>query len=61
MALESRTPGPTAFYFIFYLSIFFKNFIYLFMRDIQREAEGEVGFMQGAERGTRSGDHWITP
>ena len=40
---------------------FFKDFIYLFMRE-QREieagtqAEGEAGSMQGAQRGTRSRD-----
>ena len=43
---------------------FFKDFIYLFMRDTQREAEtqveGEAGSMQGARCGTRSWDG-ITP
>ena len=35
---------------------FFKDFIYLFMRDTQREAEteGEAGSPQGARCGTRS-------
>ena len=35
---------------------FFKDFIYLFMRDTQKEAEtqaeGEAGSLQGARRGT---------
>ena len=35
---------------------FFKDFVYLFKRDTQREAEtqaeGEAGFMQGARCGT---------
>ena len=39
-------------------SPFKKMFIYLFMRDPEREAEtpaeGEAGSMQGAQRGTRS-------
>ena len=38
--------------------IFFNDFIYLFMRDTQREAEtqaeGEAGSMQGARRRPRS-------
>ena len=33
---------------------FFKDFIYLFMRDREIQAEGEAGSMQGACRGTRS-------
>ena len=37
---------------------FFKDFIYLFLRDTEREAEtqaeGEAGSMQGARHGTRS-------
>ena len=47
--------------------IFFKDFIYLFMRDTQREreaetqAEGEAGPMQGARHGTRSRDSRIKP
>ena len=28
--------------------LFFKDFIYLFMRETEREAEGEAGSMQGA-------------
>ena len=40
--------------------VLFKDFIYLFMRDTQREAEtqaeGEAGSMQGARCGTRSRD-----
>ena len=43
----------------------FLNFIYLFMRDTQREsetqAEGETGSMQGARRGTLSQDSRIRP
>ena len=41
---------------------FFKDFLYLFMRDTEREggaetqAEGEGGSMQGARHGTRSQD-----
>ena len=46
------------------LFIYFKDFIYLFMRDTEREAEtqaeGEAGSMQGAPCGTRSRDPWIT-
>ena len=45
--------GDTLFIFIF-----FKDFIYLFMRDTERDAEtqaeGEAGSMQGPRRGTRS-------
>ena len=41
---------------IFVCVCFFKDFIYLFMRDTQREAEtqaeGEAGSMQGARCGT---------
>ena len=44
---------------------FFKDFIYLFMRDAQREtetqAEREAGSMQGAQCGTRSRVFRITP
>ena len=43
---------------------FFKGFIYLFMRDTQREAEtqaeGEAGSPQGAQCRTRSKDPGIT-
>ena len=48
-------------------SFFFKDFIYLFMRDTEREreaetqAEGEAGSMQGARCGTRSCDSRIMP
>ena len=46
---ETRHPSRI---FLFYIYIFFKDFIYLFMRDTQREAEtqaeGEAGSMQGA-------------
>ena len=45
--------------------IFLKDFIYLVMKDTEREAEtqaeGEVGSMQGARCGTRSWDCGITP
>ena len=47
--------------------IIFKGFIYLFMRDTEREgetetqAEGEAGSMQGARRGTRSRHPGVTP
>ena len=38
-------------YFYFLFLLFFKDFIYLFLRDTQREAEtqaeGEAGSMQG--------------
>ena len=48
-------------YFLFFL----KDFISLFMRDTQREAEtqaeGEAGSMQGAPCGTQSRDSRITP
>ena len=45
---------------------FFKDFIYLFMRDTERDrgrdkAEGEAGYMQGAWRGTQSQVSRITP
>ena len=47
------------------LFFFFKDFIYLFMRDTEREAEtlaeGEAGSMQGAGCRTRSQDPGITP
>ena len=43
----------------------FKDFIYLFMRDTEREAEtqaeGEAGSTQEAQCGTRSWDSGITP
>ena len=43
----------------------FKDFIYVFTRDTEREAEaqaeGEAGSMQGARRGTRSGVSRVTP
>ena len=34
--------------FLFLFIYFFKDFIYLFMRDTQREAETQAGSMQGA-------------
>ena len=44
---------------------FFKDFIYLFMRDTETEAEtqaeGEAGSMWAAQRGTQSQDSRITP
>ena len=46
----------------FYINLFFpfKDFIYLFMRDTEREAEtqaeGEAGSLQGARCGTQSWD-----
>ena len=50
------------------LSFFFKDFIYLFMRDREREGrqaetqeEGEAGSMQGDRRGTRSQVSRIRP
>ena len=43
--------------YFFIILLFFKDFIYLFMRDTERESEtqteGETGSMQGAPRGTR--------
>ena len=49
----------------FLFSFFFKkkDFIYLFMRDTQRQrqAEGEAGSMQEAQCKTRSQDPRITP
>ena len=48
-----------------YLFIYLKDFIYLFMRDTQREAEtqaeGEAGLIQGAGHGSRSQVSRITP
>ena len=38
----------------------FKDLINLFMRQKQRQAEGEVGSMQGARCGTRSQDPRVT-
>ena len=50
MLNTSFFPLEALFYF------FFKDFIYLFMRDSEREAETqaaeEAGSMQGAQRGT---------
>ena len=44
---------------------FFKDFIYLFMRDTERkaetQAEEEAGSIQGARRGTQSRVPRITP
>ena len=40
--------------------VFFKDFIYIFMRDTERDAEGEAGSPQGAQYGTRSQDPGIT-
>ena len=49
----------------FFFFFFFKDFVYLFMRDTEREAEtqaeGEAGSMQGARCGTRSQDPRVTP
>ena len=48
-----------------FLIFFFKDFIYLLMRDREREAEtqaeGEAGSTQGARCGTRSLVSRITP
>ena len=38
-----------------------KDFIYLFMRDTEKEAEGEAGSMHGARHGTQSWDSETTP
>ena len=63
----------TVFFFYFFINYFFlkihlsffKDFIYLFMRDTHREAEtqaeGEAGSMQGAQRGTWSRVSRIRP
>ena len=52
------------FYFILFYLFYFKDFIYLFMRDIEREAEtqaeGEAGSLLGAQCGTQSQDPRIT-
>ena len=49
---ESHTPFPSVFQSFFFLikKNFFKDFIYLFMREREAEtqAEGETGSMQGA-------------
>ena len=51
-----RNEACTIFFFFTIL------FIYLFMRDTEREAEGgEAGSMQEARRGTRSRESRITP
>ena len=48
-----------------FIFIFFKDFIHLFMKDTEREAEtqaeGEVGSMQGAWPGTQSQVFRIMP
>ena len=48
-----------------FLFFFLKDFIYLFVRDTEREAEtqaeGEAGSLQGAGCGTRSWNSGITP
>ena len=50
-------------FFIYFC--FLKDYIYLFMRDREREAEtqaeGEAGSVRGAQCGTRSQDSRITP
>ena len=55
----------TLFYFFKDFTLFSKDFIYLFIRDTEREAEtqaeGEAGSMQGARRGTRSRVSRIMP
>ena len=47
------------------IEIFFKDFIYLFLRERERQRhrqrEKEAGSMQGARRGTRSRVSRITP
>ena len=43
------------------LSLSFKYFIYLFVRDTQREAEGEAGSSQGARCGTWCPDQGSCP
>ena len=59
----NRRVGMGLFYFIL-LFYFIKDFIYLFVRDTEREAEtkaeGEAGSIPGARRGTRSWDSRIT-
>ena len=40
---------------------FLKDFIYLFMREAETQAEGETGSMWGAQCETRSRDHGIMP
>ena len=51
--------------FLKFLYYFFKDFIYLFMRDTEREAEtqaeGEAGPLQGARCGTRSQGPRVMP
>ena len=55
--LTKQVLEENSFYFII---IIFKDFIYLFMRDTEREgetqAEEEAGSTQGAQCGTRSQD-----
>ena len=50
---------------VFVCFFLFKDFIYLFMRDTEGEAEtqadGEAGSMQGAQCGTQSRDSKMTP
>ena len=45
--------------------LFFKDFIYLFMRETEGEAEtqaeGEAGSLQGAQWRTQSQDPGVTP
>ena len=52
-------------FFFSMIDFFKKDFIYLFMRDTEREAEtqaeGEAGSMQGARHGTQSRVSRITP
>ena len=54
--LFTRKPIPVLKYPIVLFCFVFKDFIYLFLRDTEREtetqAEGEAGSMQGAQFGT---------
>ena len=64
--IQRSHPRHYIIFIIFYFYLFiFKDFIYLFMRDTEREgktqAEGEAGSMQGARRGTRSRVSRIRP
>ena len=47
-------------YILLWLLLLFKDFIYLFRRDTQREAEGGAGSMQGISCRTRSWNPRIT-
>ena len=49
LCLSPRGSGHSPYLLFLCFFLFFKDFIYLFMRDTEREAEGEAGSPEGLD------------